>query len=367
MQVWYLKVERQNKMDELERYSCQLPLRGFGEKGQEKLKKARVLIVGAGGLGCPVGAYLAGVGVGKIGIVDFDIVSISNLHRQILFTEKDIGKSKAEVASEKLRNINSNIEVQSLKVRLDSENVRSIIEPFDIVIDCTDNFSTRYSLNDACVLSGKPLIYGAILGFEGQVATWNVKDEDGSYSSNYRDIFPDMKDGNVPTCETGGVLPTIAGIVGCIQATEAIKFIIGNDQMLINKLLIFDILNLQSKIISLPKSTQTKITKVKSDQEIKIPQITGKELREYLKKNSCNLIDVRTNEEHELQNIGGENIPLEEFLSQKNKSYKKMTVFYCRSGMRSSAAVRFVLENDPKANVFSLSGGISQYNVINHA
>lgn len=353
-------------MDELDRYSCQLALRGIGRKGQEKLKNAKVLIVGAGGLGCPAGAYLAGAGVGHIGIVDFDSIDRRNLHRQILFTEDDIGKSKSEIASVRLRNINNRVNVQSFQIKLDSENVSNLIRPFDIVIDCTDNFQTKYILNDACVLEKIPLVYGAVQGFEGQVSTWNIKLKSGVYSSNFRDLFPDLKDGSIPDCETGGVIPTITGIIGCIQATEVIKYFTGAGEMLVNKLFLFDAANLRSQIILLPKRTQTKIKVL--NKEMEIPTITPEELKKCLEEKKCDLIDVRTKKEHDLQNIGGKNIPLKNFLkSESNRPYKKITIFYCRSGARSSFVVGYILKGNPLAKVLSLKGGIEEYDRFYHA
>src|SRR5665213_3594319 len=206
------------------RYSCQLALPGFTEAIQQRLQTAKVLIAGAGGLGCPSSLYLASAGVGVIGIADYDTVSISNLHRQVLYTNEDIGLKKVIVATTKLQQHNPGISVIAHDIKINSENVMDLIRSYDLVIDCTDNFETKYLLNDACVMQGKPLVYGAIYQFEGQVSVWNVVNEDGTHSPNYRDIFPEVNPMMIPNCADGGVMPTLAGIIGCIQANEVIKY-----------------------------------------------------------------------------------------------------------------------------------------------
>ena len=194
-----------------------MALPGFEEKTQQLLQDAHVLIVGAGGLGCPTAQYLTSTGVGTIGIADPDIVSLGNLHRQILYTPDDVGKKKTEVACYRLQLQNPTVKLVAHDLSINPENVFEIIREYDIVVDCTDNFESRYLLNDACVISGKPLVYGAIYQYEGQVAVWNVKGLDGM-SPNYRDVFPSVDPTQVPNCSEGGVLPTIAGIIGCLQA-----------------------------------------------------------------------------------------------------------------------------------------------------
>ncbi|MBS1528645.1 MAG: HesA/MoeB/ThiF family protein, partial [Bacteroidetes bacterium] len=213
-------------MDEdITRYSCQIALPGFGKTAQKRLRQAKVLVVGGGGLGCPALQYLAAAGVGTIGIADHDTISLSNLHRQILYTPSEVGLKKAIVACEKLRKQNPSIGVIAHDIKVNSDNVVDLIRPYDIIVDGTDNFETRYLLNDAAVLLGKPLIYGAIYQFEGQVAVWNTKNEDGSISPNYRDLYPEVNASQIPNCADGGVMPTLAGIIGCMQANEAIKYI----------------------------------------------------------------------------------------------------------------------------------------------
>jgi adenylyltransferase/sulfurtransferase len=343
--------------NEMSRYTCQLPLNGFGIQGQDKLKKGKVLIVGLGGLGCPVSQYLAAAGIGTLGLADFDTVSPRNLHRQTLYGDKDVGKLKTEIATTRLKQQNTNIKIVMHPEKIITKNVLNIIRPYDIVVDCTDNFDTRYLLNDACVIKGKPLVYGAILQYEGQAAIWNVKNSKGAFSSNYRDIFPSVSSAFIPTCDTGGVIPTIAGIIGCVQATEVIKYLVGVRENLANRLFIFNAKTMSSYVVSLPKVTKTNISSL--SQEIKIPTITVNDLKKGLTKREYSLVDVRSYEEHKDFNIGGKNIPLEKLtqnISQFN--FKKSTVLYCKTGIRSAAAVSSLLQINPQAKVMSLEGGI---------
>ncbi len=346
-------------MDDLMRYSCQLPLEGFGKKGQEKLSKAKVLIVGMGGLGCPVGIYLTAAGVGTIGICDFDKVTLKNLHRQILYDEKDLGKSKVGIAEKRLKRQNPNVNIVCITDKITSINVLETIECYDIVVDCTDNFKTRYLLNDACVILKKPLVYGSIFQFEGQVSVFNIKNKNGTYSPNYRDIFPEANDVTVPNCEDGGVIPTIAGIIGSVQANEVIKYITGIGELLASKLFIFNAGNLTNTIIALPSVSKSEIKRIYNDDT---PMITVSELKKNLAKKKFELIDVRTPDEHRQFNIGGMNIPLNELDDRVSELvFEKPLVFYCRSGVRSAKAVQQILSSYPKVNVASLDGGIIEW------
>ena len=231
-----------NKMIEIQdflRYSKQMQLPEIGESGQLKIKQASVLVIGAGGLGCPVLQYLAAVGVGNIGIVDFDIVEVHNLHRQILYTENHVGELKVSTAKSILEKINPYINIQSFKEKLTLENAKEIITNFDLVVDGTDNFTTRYIINDTCVLLNKPLIYGSIFKFEGQVAVFNYNN-----SKNLRNIFPEPPNPeDVPNCSLNGVLGTLPGIIGTLMAQETLKLIL-ELPTLKNELLLFDTLNL---------------------------------------------------------------------------------------------------------------------------
>lgn len=335
------------------RYTCQLNLPGFGEQAQQCLANARVLVVGMGGLGCPVAQYLTASGIGTIGIVDDDIISVSNLHRQILYTEAESGQKKVTVAAQKLKAQNPNINIVEHRLRATPANVLDLIKDYDIVADCTDNFDARYLLNDACVLQGKPLVYGAIYQYEGQVAVWNVKNADGSFSPNYRDLFPEVDATQIPDCATGGVLPTLAGIIGCIQANEVIKYITQTGELLSGKLLMLDVQTMRSQIIKTGSVTNTNITSL--PQATIIPTITKESLND-----TYQLIDVRTAEEREAHNIGGTHIPLSELENNIDKiTTEKPIVFYCATGKRSGEAVKLLQRKRADIKAFSLSGGLN--------
>ena len=245
-----------------ERYQRQIILPEFGEAGQQKLLNAKVLVIGAGGLGCPALQYLTAAGVGTIGIVDDDTVALNNLHRQVLYSVGDIGLSKAERAAEILSQLNPDINIIPFKQRLTVENALEIMQSFDIIIDGTDNFSTRYMINDACVLLDKPLVYGAISQFEGQVAVFSPHPSEGRSSDssvNYRDLFPDPpKDDEVLNCAEAGVLGVLPGIIGTMQANETIKLITGLGDPLINRLLTYNALNNQVYELNLSAKPETR-------------------------------------------------------------------------------------------------------------
>lgn len=336
--------------DDLLRYSCQLALPGFGEEAQQKLKQAKVLIVGMGGLGCPAAQYLAATGIGTMGLADYDTVSVSNLHRQILYGPDDVGQKKAEIACVKLHLQNPQVGFHIHDVMIDSGNVMDIISLYDIVVDCTDNFETKYLLNDACVLAGKPLVFGAIYQYEGQVALWNVNN-----GPNYRDLYPSVDASQVPNCADGGVIPTLAGIIGCIQANEVIKHITGLGESLAGKLLIFDAQTLQSRIIKIGELTNTNITSLETTTAI--PVISMAQLM--ADKNAYELIDVRNPDEHNAFNIGGRNIPLADIASSYMPGDKPV-VFYCSSGKRSMEAVKIVKDKFRLNQFFSLENELQK-------
>jgi sulfur-carrier protein adenylyltransferase/sulfurtransferase len=340
------------------RYACQMNLPNFTETTQLRLKNAKVLVVGAGGLGCPSAQYLASTGIGTLGIADFDTISLGNLHRQILYTPIEIGQYKASVAAQKLQVQNPDITILPILEKITTHNVLQILQHYDLVIDGTDNFDTRYLLNDACVLLKKPLVYGAIYQYEGQVAVWNVQNEDGTFSPNYRDIFPEVDASQVPNCAEGGVIPTIAGIIGCMQANEAIKYFTKIGELLAGKILILDALSLQSRIIKTAKKTQTHITQLP-----KIIDIQLLTIHDFLKnKEKYTLIDVRKKAERELFDIGGLHFPLDELVHHLTGfSSEKPIVCYCASGKRSAEAVKKILSSNFPLSVFSLDGGIKTY------
>lgn len=342
------------------RYSCQIALPNFGESGQKLLQQAKVLIVGAGGLGCPAAQYLAAAGVGTLGIADFDVVGISNLHRQILYTPEDVGQKKASVAVRRLSKQNPNVAIVAHDLKVTSDNVTALIRDYDVIVDGTDNFETRYLLNDACVLGGKAAIYGAIYQYEGQVAVWNVKNADGTMSPNYRDLFPQVNASLIPNCADGGVIPTLAGIIGCIQANEAIKCITQTGDLLVGKVLVFDAASLQSRIIKIGHSTQTNISRLIAT--ISTPVMTVAEVKAGLTEDALELVDIRTDQERDEINIGGLHFEADEF--DEHLTYltnERVKVLYCSSGKRSDDVVKLIRQKFPDAKVFSLEGGLKAW------
>ncbi|RAU81865.1 HesA/MoeB/ThiF family protein [Pontibacter arcticus] len=342
------------------RYTCQIALPGFNEASQQALHNARVLVVGAGGLGCPAAQYLAAAGVGTLGIADFDVVSIGNLHRQILFTPDEVGQKKALIACEKLQRQNPDVKLVPHVFKVTSENIMALLQAYDLVLDGTDNFDTKYLLNDACVLAGKPLVYGAIYQFDGQVAVWNVALPDGSFSPNYRDVYPDVDASQVPNCAEGGVIPTLAGMIGCMQANEVIKYVTKTGELLAGKLLLFDAQTMQSRIIKLGNVTKTSIKALPQTEEV--PTISVKELQQSINSDAYVLVDVRSQAERESFNIGGEHVPLEELSS--NTSFlatNKPIILYCASGKRSGEGVKMLKKIYPDKQFYSLDGGMKAW------
>jgi molybdopterin/thiamine biosynthesis adenylyltransferase/rhodanese-related sulfurtransferase len=346
--------------DELARYSCQLMLPGFGAQAQQALQRSKVLIVGMGGLGCPAALYLASSGIGTLGIADHDVIGVSNLHRQVLYVEADKGRKKVEVAKARLQDQNPGILVVSHDVEVTPVNVAGLLADYDLVIDATDNFETHYLLNDACVLAGKPLVHGAVYQYEGHVAVWNMKHEDGSFSPNYRDVFPDVDPLQVPDCAEGGVLPTLTGIIGCMQANEAIKIITMPHEVLKGQLLMFDARSMQSRIVRIGEITKTNISGLPEWATVSV--VSRASLKYLIKDGTTILIDVRTEEEHSAFNIGGKNIPMS-FISAHLQEFDSdnCVVFYCASGKRSLRAAKWVKQQLPLGRIFSLDGGIRDW------
>ena len=351
---------------ELERYSRHFVLPQFGVEGQQKLKAASVLVVGAGGLGCPVLQYLTAAGVATIGIIDYDKVSESNLQRQILYGSEDIGKTKSTQAAKKLNQLNPFVKTIPINSRINADNAFDLLSQFDIVVDCTDNFPTRYLLNDACVLLNKPLVYGSIFRYEGQVSVFNLKN-----GPNYRDLYPAPPDpGTVPDCEAGGVLGVLPGIIGCLQANEVLKIIVGIGDPLSGKLLILDTLTLETNIIDFPNRNQRELIKklidydafcgIKPTGETEMKEVTVEELKKLKDAGEdFQLIDVREAYEIEICNIDGECIPLSEIPHSIDKiSRDKKVIIHCRSGSRSANTVKWLEKNHSFDNLYNLKGGI---------
>jgi adenylyltransferase/sulfurtransferase len=361
--------------EELRRYSRHFALRDFGVHGQEKLKNSSVLVVGAGGLGCPALLYLVAAGVGKIGIIDFDTVHESNLQRQVLFTTNDIGKNKAIAAKERLHQLNPFTEIKVFTIRICSANALETLGDFDVIVDGSDNFPTRYLLNDACVLLNKPLVYGSVLEYEGHVSVFNIL-QNNHYSSNYRDIFPiPPLPSAVPNCEQAGVLGVLPGIIGSMQANEVIKILTGNGDLLTNKLLLLDSQSMDISIIHIKDSASRDTIKELIDydafcngikKEIKpmgMKEITVQELHQLKQSGEdFQLIDVREAHEHETGNINGELIPMAELPYHVEKiSRIKKVVVHCRSGSRSAQAIMWLEKNHNFENLFNLKGGITAW------
>lgn len=360
--------------EELKRYARHITIPEFGREGQEKLKNAKVLVVGSGGLGSPLLLYLTAAGVGQIGIVDFDIVDESNLQRQILFTVDDVGKSKAQTAARRLKALNPHVEFKVYETAITSENALDIIKDYDVVADGTDNFPTRYLVNDASVLAGKVNVYASIFQFEGQVSVFNYKNEDGTRGPNYRDMFPEPPPpGLVPNCAEGGVLGVLPGIIGSLQASEVIKVITGVGTPLAGRLFLFDAASFTTRTLNVNKNPETKIEKLidyqqfcgiaPEDDAINVKEISVKEL-EALQKNGAafQLIDVREPYEYDIANLKGELIPLAQVLGSANKIKRQgKVIIHCRSGKRSADAIKELEREYKFENLYNLKGGILAY------
>ncbi|WP_281542874.1 HesA/MoeB/ThiF family protein [Maribacter aestuarii] len=346
------------------RYIRQTTLKGFGSEGQKKLAKTKILVIGAGGLGVPVLTYLNAMGVGKIGIVDSDVVSITNLHRQVLYGEGDIGESKVIVALKKLKAQNADNEIVVYNTFLTTENAIEIITDYDIVVDTSDNFPTRYLVNDACVILNKPFVYGALHGYEGQVSVFNYND-----GPTYRCIFPQIpKENEVPNCNEHGVLGIIPGIIGNLQALEAIKVVTGIGEVLTGKLLIFD--GLQQSYQKIKFKLQPENLEIKKLQDFYewndpceiVPTVSADELKKLLIENA-QIVDVRLHEEFNNYHLPESiHIPLNELEANSSKINFSLPVYLlCQSGKRSETALRQLREKHPESSLFSILGGLNQY------
>lgn len=355
--------------NELVRYSRHLSLPDFGIEGQCKLKNTSVLIIGAGGLGIPLLQYLAAAGVGTIGIIDFDQIEISNLQRQVIYETKDEGFLKAETAAKKIRNLNPEIQVNCYPVLLDRNNIFSIFENYDIVADGSDNFPTRYLVNDACVIMKKPLVYGSVFRYEGQVSVFNYLEENGQYGPNYRDLFPEPPPPHVvPNCAEGGVLGILPGIIGNLQAAEVVKIASGIGTTLSGQLLIFDFLSstfhkfkIRNSCIKIKELIDYEnFCNTDKNMEKQVISISPADLKKLLEDNPHTiLIDVREAYEKDIANIGGQLIPLGDIPNRKEEilNHSKV-IFYCRSGRRSAEAIRLLNANEQEYEYLNLEGGI---------
>ena len=361
--------------EEILRYSRHLIMPEVGMEGQLKLKKARVLLIGTGGLGAPLGLYLTAAGVGHIGLVDFDVVDFTNLQRQVTFGSADVGKPKTEAARSRLSNLNPDIQIETFETKLTSENALEIFKDFDVIVDGTDNFPTRYLVNDACVLLGKPNVYGSIFRFEGQATIFGMPD-----GPCYRCLYPEPPPpGLVPSCAEGGVLGVLPGIVGSIQAMETIKLVLGSGRNLTGRLLLFDALEMGFREFKLRKNPKCpmcgehrtidklidyyEFCGVRGEEapapDLKVPEMTPRELKARLDRGEdLFILDVREPHEYQICNLGGHLIPLGELPRRVHElDSSREIVAHCRSGKRSAVAVDF-LRKAGFRKIVNLKGGI---------
>ena len=369
---------------EINRYSRHIQLREIGYEGQEKLKKARILVVGAGGLGCPVLQYLTAAGVGTLGIVDFDVVEESNLQRQILFNSQLVGINKAIAAKEQLEKLNPNIELIAYPKKLEHQNAVALFMEYDLIVDGTDNFATRYLVNDASLLANKPYVYGAIYRFEGQVTVFNYKN-----GPTYRCLFPNPpKLHSIPNCNETGVLGVLPGIIGAYQANEALKIILDIGQPLSGKLMLINTQNNSTSMVNINR-LEEQVEKVLSSNKLQdtyssdceteqstqeLKELTVEELKAMLSTDKkIEFVDVR--ELHEIPRIDelkGLAIPSNEIANRFQEISKHSTVvIYCQTGIRSKNSILFLQEKYGFNNLWNLQGGMnawqhSQSNKINH-
>lgn len=370
--------------EELARYDRHIIIPGFGFEAQQKLKAAKVLVIGSGGLGSPVLLYLAAAGVGTIGIVDFDVVDDSNLQRQVLFGINEIGKPKVEAAKRRLEALNPHIQLRVYNTHLNSGNALEILKDYDVIADGTDNFPTRYLVNDASVLLGKPNVYASIFQFEGQVSVFNYKDAEGNPGPNYRDLYPTPPPpGLVPSCAEGGVLGVLPGIIGSLQALEVIKVITGVGETLSGRFYIFDALNFESRTFNIRRREDNPINGknptitalidyeqfcgMRAVEEKPLKEITAKELYDLqVKGEKFQLIDVREPHEYAIVNIGAELIPLGHIIDNADAvagriDTDKKVIVHCKMGGRSAKAIRTLEEKFKFTNLYNLKGGILSY------
>lgn len=363
--------------EELARYNRHIIIPGFGMEAQTKLKHAKVLVIGSGGLGSPVLLYLAAAGIGTLGIVDFDVVDDSNLQRQVLFGVESVGKPKVEAARARLIALNPHLDIRLHNTHINSSNALDIIRDYDVVADGTDNFPTRYLVNDACVLLNKPNVYASIFQFDGQVSAFNYVDAKGNRGPNYRDLYPTPPPpGLVPSCAEGGVLGVLPGIIGSLQALEVIKVITGVGETLSGRFYTFDALQFESNTFRIKKRANNPISGdnptitalidyeqfcgMKAIEEKPMKEITAKELYDLqVKGEPIQIIDVREPHEYEIANIGGELIPLSTVADNADQiSRDKKVIVHCKVGGRSAKAIKELEEKFGFTNLYNLKGGI---------
>ncbi len=348
----------------MSRYSRHIVLTEIGQKGQDKLSNSKVLVVGAGGLGCPVLQYLTAAGVGTIGIIDFDMVEASNLQRQILFGTSSLGKNKAIAAKNRLTDLNPTILIEAYPEKLTSGNALELFKNYDIIVDGTDNFATRYLINDAAILANRPVVYGAIYKFEGQVSVFNYQK-----GPSYRCLFPTPpKEGSVANCSDVGVLGVLPGIIGTMQANEVIKIILGFENVLSGKLFCYNAKTIQTTILKIARSASEydKVLASKdsfhdqNNEDFCLTQVSEISAEKALVKENIQFIDVREHNEQPRLNLPDcKQIPLGEIEKQLNEiESDNSKIIFCQSGIRSRTAVE-ILQTHNIANCYSLKGGVS--------
>jgi adenylyltransferase/sulfurtransferase len=365
--------------EELARYDRHIIIPNFGIEAQRKLKEARVLVVGSGGLGSPALFYLAAAGIGTLGIVDFDVVDDSNLQRQVLFGVDEIGVLKVNAAKKRLQALNPHIEIVVHSTQLTSKNALEIIKDYDVIADGTDNFPTRYLVNDASVLLGKTNIYAYIFQFDGQVSVFNYTNEKGELGPNYRDLYPTPPPpGLVPSCAEGGVLGVLPGIIGSLQALEVIKVVTGVGEPLSGKLFTFDALTFETRTFNIKRNASNPLNGenptitglIDYEQfcgvkavEKPVKEITAKELYDWqVRGEKFQLIDVREPHEYDIVNIGAELVPLATVSSYADHIARdKKVIVHCKMGGRSAKAIRELEEKFGFDNLYNLKGGILAY------
>jgi adenylyltransferase/sulfurtransferase len=366
--------------EELARYNRHIIIPEFGEEGQLKLKAAKVLIIGSGGLGSPALLYLTAAGVGTIGIVDFDVVDDSNLQRQVLFDIHEIGKPKVEAARRRLEALNPHTRFILHNTHINADNALDIIKDYDVVADGTDNFPTRYLVNDATLLLDKPNVYGSVFQFEGQVSVFNYVNSRGERGPNYRDLYPTPPPpGLVPSCAEGGVLGVLPGIIGSLQALEVIKIVTGVGEPLSGRFYTFDALNFESRTFRIKRRADNPVNGrnpsihelidyeqfcgMRAVEEKPVKEISALELYDWqVKGKKFKLIDVREPLEYKIAQIGGELIPLAKLAEHADQIPRDIdVVVHCKSGARSLKAIRELEEKFGYSNLYNLKGGIIAY------
>lgn len=358
------------EISKAEYFKRQTTLSEIGDEGQALLQKSKVLVIGCGGLGSPIAIYLAASGIGELHLVDFDTVSVSNLHRQVFYKTDDIGKSKSETLAFKIQQKSPYTNVTFSNEAVSKENILELVSTFDVVVDGTDNLQIKYLINDACVLSEKPLVYGSLYKFDGYVATFNMKNEDGTFSCNLRDAFPKIAT-DIPNCEEAGTMNPIVGLIAMLQVNEVIKLITNTGKLVVNQLLIYNVLENSQFKMKLKKNESIDIDTIfKSSTYLSINcsaqdkalLISNAELKERLMDSSIEIISVINNKNTDIPFKVHQKIPVISFeIENFNPNFKKEYIIVCNKGISSYEVTLKIKQKFPELTVFSLSEGIENY------